>query len=182
MFLSNPACHAVFVAACRDNGFARMLEPYRYHQGARHKIKLIGSGYVGKEIAELGFETVDWDSVFERKQPPIEIRNKMAQIVEKGQTILGNDKVLRSGATHDRGGRPEFKRIDFEDSVDANNMPASALFSRLALPMNDLEAMITRHSRGLGMPASLKHMTRITSRSTRLTAVAAEENEDDDID
>lgn len=69
LHLSNPYCHRVFLAACTDNGFARMLEQYQYHTAAYEKIVLVSLGYVESEIAKLGFRAVVWPSVFGRKEP-----------------------------------------------------------------------------------------------------------------
>jgi hypothetical protein len=69
LLLSNPHCHRIFLAACTDNGFARMLEQYQYHTAAYEKIVLVSPGYVESEIAKLGFREVKWPSVFLKKEP-----------------------------------------------------------------------------------------------------------------
>ena len=71
MFVANPYCQHVYLAVGRDNGFARMLEPYRF-RAAYQKITIIKCGALEKEIEALGFRMVDWPSVFlqrEREKP-----------------------------------------------------------------------------------------------------------------
>lgn len=87
LHLSNPYCHRVFLAACTDNGFARMLEQYQYHTAAYEKIVLVSLGYVESEIARLGFKAVVWPSVFVKKEAatPNEIRLKQLTAEERAR-------------------------------------------------------------------------------------------------
>jgi hypothetical protein len=78
LYISNPLCHAVFLACCTDNGFARMLSPYQYNREAYEKIVLVSAGYVEREIGELGFRDVQWDAVF--KQQPAPVSPSIAQM------------------------------------------------------------------------------------------------------
>jgi hypothetical protein len=71
LYISNPLCHAVFLACCTDNGFARMLSPYQYNREAYEKIVLVSVGYVEREIGELGFRDVQWDAVFKQQSAPV---------------------------------------------------------------------------------------------------------------
>jgi hypothetical protein len=64
LYLSTPNCHAIFLAACLDNGFARMLEQYTDHPTAHDKIVLVSPGHVAIEIFRLQFKTVVWTNVF----------------------------------------------------------------------------------------------------------------------
>ncbi|EXJ69137.1 uncharacterized protein A1O5_08072 [Cladophialophora psammophila CBS 110553] len=70
LYLSTPNCHAIFVAACLDNGFARMLEQYSDHPVARQKIVLVSPGYVAFEIQKLALKVVEWPSVFAARTMP----------------------------------------------------------------------------------------------------------------
>ncbi|KIW80972.1 hypothetical protein Z517_03995 [Fonsecaea pedrosoi CBS 271.37] len=70
LYLSTPNCHAIFVAACLDNGFARMLEQYSDHPVARQKIVLVSPGYVANEIQKLALKVVEWPSVFAVRSMP----------------------------------------------------------------------------------------------------------------
>ncbi|KAI1614987.1 hypothetical protein EDD37DRAFT_630219 [Exophiala viscosa] len=64
LFLSTPNCHAVFVAACTDAGFARMLEQYADHPIAYEKIVLVTPGFATLEIEKLQFKQTVWPNVF----------------------------------------------------------------------------------------------------------------------
>ena len=64
LFLSTPNCHAVFVAACTDAGFARMLEQYADHPVAYEKIVLVTPGFATLEIEKLQFKQTVWPNVF----------------------------------------------------------------------------------------------------------------------
>lgn len=69
LYLSTPNCAAIFVAACLDNGFARMLEPYTGHEPSYEKIILVSPGHMALEMFKLNFKSVSWPSVF--AQPDI---------------------------------------------------------------------------------------------------------------
>ncbi|KIW66436.1 hypothetical protein PV04_05771 [Phialophora macrospora] len=79
LFLSTPNCHALFVAACLDNGFARMLEQYSDHPLARRKIVLVSPGYVALEIQRLCLEEIEWPNVFAKRVPPPDVAVKYAR-------------------------------------------------------------------------------------------------------
>lgn len=85
LYLSTPNCHAVFVAACTDNGFARMLEQYTHHPEAYQKIILVSPGFMGLEIQKLNFKHTSWPSVFESKTMPPEAVLKQERELKKQQ-------------------------------------------------------------------------------------------------
>lgn len=76
LFISNPACHTIFLAVATDNGFARLLEQYALNDELRRKIVLVHPGYVIREIDALGFEAVEWPSVFQKKVMPSDSKLK----------------------------------------------------------------------------------------------------------
>ncbi|ETI27295.1 hypothetical protein G647_09485 [Cladophialophora carrionii CBS 160.54] len=85
LFLSTPNCHAIFVAACLDNGFARMLEQYSDHPLARQKIVLVSPGYVALEIQRLCLKEIEWPSVFAKRMPPPDVAVKHEREKAKAQ-------------------------------------------------------------------------------------------------
>lgn len=80
LFIANPACHAVFLAAAKDNGFARLLEQYSCDAAVRDKIVVVHPGYIIREIDALGFKSVEWSSVFKRQYMPADSRQKAANM------------------------------------------------------------------------------------------------------
>ncbi|KIW61025.1 hypothetical protein PV05_01192 [Exophiala xenobiotica] len=83
LFLSTPNCHAVFVAACTDNGFARMLEQYADHPFANQKIILVSPGYTALEFERFHFKHVEWPTVFAVKTMPRETAIKRDKVLQK---------------------------------------------------------------------------------------------------
>ncbi|OAP59851.1 hypothetical protein AYL99_04853 [Fonsecaea erecta] len=86
LYLSTPNCHAIFVAACLDNGFARMLEQYSDHPLARQKIVLVSPGYVAIEIQRLEFKVVEWPSVFAVRTIPPDAVAKHKKEMQRART------------------------------------------------------------------------------------------------
>ena len=86
LFLANAQCQHIFLAACRDSGFARMLEPYRYHTIAS-KITLVANGYIAPDIARLGWWTTTWPDVFGERanRTPLAEQKKRAAIAQVEQ-------------------------------------------------------------------------------------------------
>jgi hypothetical protein len=93
LYLSNPSCQHIFLATCTDNGFARMLEPYRYHE-VKNKITLVSQGYMLREIEVLGFETIEWPDIFSRRLAPPEIRAKTARRQEEAARDAAHNMSL----------------------------------------------------------------------------------------
>ncbi|KAJ9496711.1 hypothetical protein H2202_007785 [Exophiala xenobiotica] len=83
LFLSTPNCHAVFVAACTDNGFARMLEQYGDHPFANQKIILVSPGYTALEFERFHFKHVEWPTVFAARTMPRETAIKRDKALQK---------------------------------------------------------------------------------------------------
>ncbi|KIW12134.1 hypothetical protein PV08_09409 [Exophiala spinifera] len=83
LFLSTPNCHAVFVAACTDNGFVRMLEQYADHPFAWQKIVLVSPGYVASEFQRFNFKSVTWPSIFDSARMPHEMAMKLDQALRR---------------------------------------------------------------------------------------------------
>ncbi|KAJ9609809.1 hypothetical protein H2200_006138 [Cladophialophora chaetospira] len=102
LYLSTPNCHAIFLAACLDNGFARMLEQYNDHPIARQKIVLVSPGYVAIEIQRLGFTETQWPSVFAHQTPPPAVAANFEK--EKTRIKLQRARVQRSASTPLMGG------------------------------------------------------------------------------
>lgn len=86
LFLANSQCRHIFLATCRDSGFARMLEPYRYHTIAS-KITLVANGYIAPDIARLGWWTTTWPDVFGERanRTPLAEQKKRAAIAQVEQ-------------------------------------------------------------------------------------------------
>lgn len=104
LLISNPLCHAIFLAAATDNGFARMLSPYQYNREAYDKVILVSPGYVEGEIANLGFRDVTWPSVFQNRSPSPSRRGvsrcnekekKLAQEMVRKQMAVDTQQIKR---------------------------------------------------------------------------------------
>jgi len=98
LFISNPHCSTIFLAAAKDNGFARLLEQYACIEAARAKVVIIHDGYIIHEICELGFPAVEWPSVFARSSMPVDAmkrRNKVLAHAQKARDRVAAD-VVRS--------------------------------------------------------------------------------------
>ncbi|KAK6384830.1 hypothetical protein LTS17_002393 [Exophiala oligosperma] len=83
LFLSTPNCHAIFIAACTDNGFVRMLEQYADHPFARQKIVLVSPGYIASEFQKYNFKSVTWPSVFSVATMPQQMAMKLGLAVRR---------------------------------------------------------------------------------------------------
>ncbi|KIX02225.1 uncharacterized protein Z518_08164 [Rhinocladiella mackenziei CBS 650.93] len=88
LYLSTPNCHAIFVAACLDNGFARMLEQYNDHPVAWAKIVLVSPGFLALEIQKLKFRQVLWPSVFSVRTVPKDIAIRTEKGLHKEQSLV----------------------------------------------------------------------------------------------
>lgn len=78
LFIGNPSCHAIFLAAATDNGFARLLEQYVCDDAMRDKIVLVHPGYIIREIDALGLKAIEWSTVFQHDYMPIPSERKAA--------------------------------------------------------------------------------------------------------
>jgi hypothetical protein len=87
LFLSDPQCRHIYLAACTDNGFARMLEPYQAHP-ARKRITLVSAGALVRSIANLRLNAVEWAEVFERRRRPGPPPLTREEIIGKAVTKL----------------------------------------------------------------------------------------------
>jgi hypothetical protein len=97
LFLSTPNCHAIFVAACLDNGFARMLEQYSDHALAREKIVLVSPGFMAFEIQNLGLREVQWPRVFAQRTATPEVLLKQKKHDKRVESLKG--RMQRSLST-----------------------------------------------------------------------------------
>jgi hypothetical protein len=139
LFLSTPNCHAMFVAACLDNGFARMLEQYSDHPLARRKIVLVSPGYVALEIQRLCLQEIEWPSVFAKRAPPPDMVVKHAK--EKAKVQKQRARAQRSVSTPVVGGE----------------VPTSNVHPKLLdmVPIWNVNAAMTRASSGVGFRVAL---------------------------
>lgn len=143
LFLSTPNCHAIFVAACLDNGFARMLEQYSNHTLARQKIVLVSPGYMAIEIQKLGLTETQWPTVFAHRNPP-------AQVAAKNQ----KEKAKLAGPLQPQNGqRGRILRSFSTPSIRAGPDAASDVLPRLLhmLPSWDVNAAMSNASRAVGI-------------------------------
>jgi len=164
LYLSTPNCHAIFVAACLDNGFARMLEQYSDHPKARQKIVLVSPGYVAIEIQRLGFNEVQWPQVFSIRTPPPE----QAAKYEKEKKI--QTQRLRA------------QRSVSESALSVKSTPPDVL-PRL-LDMVDTwnpNAAMSKVSRGVGFRAPRNPLS-ATMKSLDLAEIVEVVETDEDID
>ena len=140
LFLSNPHCQHLFLAACTDNGFARMLEPYQYHS-AREKVTLISTGHVGREIEKLGFNVTSWPLVF----APSKIPKAFAEIEAKkawfATTEAAHNKSLGLVGIEDQRIR----------TLVMDAVPGSEYWRR------DINRMIMRHTNHIGVRPQQPH-------------------------
>lgn len=74
-----------------------MLEQYSDHPLARQKIVLVSPGYVALEIQRLGFEQVEWPSVFAKLTPPPDMAGKYER--EKAKVQKQRARAQRSVST-----------------------------------------------------------------------------------
>lgn len=82
LFIANPLCQTIFLAAATDNGFARLLEQYACIEAAKEKVVLVHPGYVIREIASLQYEAVEWPSVFKNQSMPVAAQGKLIALNE----------------------------------------------------------------------------------------------------
>ena len=152
LYLSTPNCHAVFVAACLDNGFARMLEPYSSHLPSRRKIVLVSHGYMGLEIQHLGLPEVTWSAVFAHRNVP-------AHMIAKGQ----KEARVRASATARRltlGGRsistPSATTFKYTALGGDEAGKEDVVWARLLdlVPSWNVNAAMGKASRGVGLRVS----------------------------
>ena len=76
LFIANPRCYTIFLAATTDNGFARLLEQYMTCDALKQKIVLVHPGYLATEIERLKYDSVEWRDVFQRREAPPEMLSK----------------------------------------------------------------------------------------------------------
>jgi len=96
LFIGNPHCHTIFLAAASDNSFARLLEQYAYNEAAKKKIILIHTGYVAREIEKLGYPAVEWPNVFAHRVDPVAVTNakRVANVKEQEKRQMARDATL----------------------------------------------------------------------------------------
>ncbi|EXJ92203.1 hypothetical protein A1O3_00753 [Capronia epimyces CBS 606.96] len=142
LYLSTPNCHAVFVAACLDNGFARMLEQYSNHAVAYRKIILVTPGYMGLEIQRLGFKQVMWSSVF----ATMTMSKNMAIKYEKGLQRQRSLSVLTTGT---KRAANKGKGAKGRASGGADFDVVRFLLDRV--PVWDVNEAMARYTNGVGL-------------------------------
>lgn len=64
LYLGCTDCHALFLAVCKDNGYARFLERYQENPVAKQKIVLVEAGAMAEEIKALKFKATSFPRVF----------------------------------------------------------------------------------------------------------------------
>ena len=79
LFINNPQCYAIMLAACHDNGYVRLLEPYIGNSLLQPKIALITNGSVGSEFHDImlprgPLETMEWPSIFNQSYSGYSLR------------------------------------------------------------------------------------------------------------
>ncbi|EXJ93885.1 hypothetical protein A1O1_02278 [Capronia coronata CBS 617.96] len=148
LYLSTPNCHAIFVAACLDNGFARMLEQYSNHPLAYQKIVLVNPGHMAFEIQNLGFKQVMWSNVFATMAMSKPLAMKYEKGLQKQRSLKGFSPCLNWGANTARAAKGS---ADGRGSLDV----ASFLLERV--PMWDLNESMAKYASGVGMRVPLRH-------------------------
>lgn len=125
LFLSNPYCEHLFLATCTDNGFARMLEPYRYND-VRDKITMVRAGYVCREIANLNLSSVAWPDVFADRAPP---QSDAAAQLRRAQ-IAGLEDAHNKRLGLD-GSRNDWIAASVKDSIEGHDAWLAQLSGRV---------------------------------------------------
>jgi hypothetical protein len=141
LFLSTSNCYAIFLATCRDNGYARMLEPYSDVPGVRQKIILVSPGYIALDFMKLGLPEIVWPSVFARQELEGELKKR-------------NDR---------RKLEMQSKRNQLQRSVSSPAIGASTSESIVSLkllsmvPAWNANATMNRMSQGVGVRRAQNH-------------------------
>lgn len=86
LLVANEQCHAIFLAAVTDHGFARLLEQYACIPAAKRKIILVDPGFISYEIAGLQYQSVTWPTVFKHKYVDPASKAKGLTIQKKKRT------------------------------------------------------------------------------------------------
>ena len=143
LYLSTPNCAAIFVAACLDNGFARMLEPYTGHEAAYEKIILVSPGHMALEMFKLDFKSVSWPSVF----APPDIR---PEVLQRHRQEVSKRKAAATQVTKDEDSKP----------LVANQQAGQAVLRSLPPPLADWKGpvhnLIAAFTAGRGLSAAGK--------------------------
>lgn len=85
MCVTDPRCRHIFLAVCKDNSFARMLEGYQ-HDATRQKLTLVAPGYVQWELWDMHFRTTVWANVFRTQQMPKDsLEKRRRQVLQSGR-------------------------------------------------------------------------------------------------
>ncbi|KPI35382.1 uncharacterized protein AB675_11733 [Cyphellophora attinorum] len=83
--VTDPRCRHIFLAVCKDNSFARMLEGYQ-HDAARQKLTLVAPGYVQWELWDMHFRTVVWANVFRTQlMPKDSLEKRRRQVLQSSR-------------------------------------------------------------------------------------------------
>ncbi|KIV86976.1 hypothetical protein PV11_02549 [Exophiala sideris] len=133
LFLSTPNCHAVFVAACTDAGFARMLEQYADHPVAYEKIVLVTPGFATLEIEKLQFKQTVWPNVFG-------VRALSREEVLRRETILRKKRLAKSFTYKGLFGRA----LGGDISVDSRDLLMAVV------PKGSVVGAMSKFSQGIG--------------------------------
>lgn len=167
LYLSTPNCHAVFVAACLDNGFARMLEQYSNHPLAHEKIVLVTPGYMGLEIQRLGFKQVTWSNVFATMAMSKDLAMKYEKRLQKLRS-LGDFNPTRNWTANNKAKGTRSGR----DNLDV----ARFLLDRV--PSWNLNEAMAKYAHGVGIRVPHMHDDDETFPSHEMGHIELEEEVD----
>ena len=97
LFIANEQCHAIFLAAVTDHGFARLLEQYACVPAAKRKIILVDPGFISYEIANLQYQSVGWPSVFRQRhvEAVSRVKGKYLERRRKSDNVILNKMAAR---------------------------------------------------------------------------------------
>ncbi|KAK5087178.1 hypothetical protein LTR05_004349 [Lithohypha guttulata] len=121
LFIANPHCHTIFLAAAVDNGFARLLEQYASVDAAKQKVVLVHPGYLIHETAELNYQAVEWPSVFQHRLMPMDAQTKFAH-----QQQLRNKDMQVQKAAASRAITQGVFGISSVDMIESSNIYTGA--------------------------------------------------------
>ncbi|KAL2417858.1 hypothetical protein ABEF95_002185 [Exophiala dermatitidis] len=145
LYLSTPNCHAIFLAACLDNGFARMLEQYSNDPLAYQKIVLVTPGYMALEVQKLGFKQVMWSNVFATKAMPKEMVARYEKDIQKSRS-LGDFSSASANPTHVKAAGGGRRR-----GTGGAPTPNLTKFLLERVPTWDLNDAMARYTNGVGL-------------------------------
>lgn len=95
-----------------------MLEQYSTDDQLKKKVVLVHPGYVIPEIADLGYNAVEWSSVFTSMRMPGDAKAKLRRVTERQkvegeQMALAVNKCITQGAFPNLTGNASPKRPQF---------------------------------------------------------------------